>query len=247
MRIRVVVPVANEWQTAAARMVLSAAAGPDTELDVVCLGKGLPSVESRYEKALVVPAIIAMIVQAEGDGMDAVMVDCMMDAGVAEGREMVSIPVVGPAETCMHIAAMLAHRFSIVQPLERMRPAFDDLAARTGTTLQLASVRAMDIPVLELNDHERLLGALVDESVKAVREDGAHAIVFGCTFMTGLAQEVQDRLSGEGITDVPVIDPPVLALKITEAVVKAGLSHSKRTYPVPPQKETICAFALGEG
>jgi len=38
---------------------------------------------------------------------------------------------------------------------------------------------------------------------------------------------------------VPVIDPAKLAFKIAEALADMGLSHSKRTYPTPPQKEIV--------
>jgi len=39
--------------------------------------------------------------------------------------------------------------------------------------------------------------------------------------------------------DVQVIDPAILAFKIAEALAGMGLSHSKRSYPTPPEKERI--------
>jgi allantoin racemase len=63
--------------------------------------------------------------------------------------------------------------------------------------------------------------------------------MFGCTGMVGLAQAVEDRMRREGISAVPVIDPPVLAVKIAEALAEMGLTHSKRTYPAPPAKEIV--------
>jgi allantoin racemase len=239
VKIRVIVPVITKEFEGMTLGEFSAAAGPDTEISVVSLDKGPASIESGYEKALAVPDAVAKIVQAEKDGVDAVIADCMGDPGVEEAREMVSIPVIGPGQTSMHIAAMLGHRFSVVHPLERANPLFDHLAAEVGTTKQLASVRAVNIPVLELDDRPRLLKALVEQSVKAVREDGAHVILFGCTGMAGLAKEVEGGLSKAGITNVPVIDPAILALKIAGALADMGLSHSKRTYAAPPEKEII--------
>ena len=239
MRIRVVVPVTTEAFAENALRHYSSAARPDTELSIVHLDKGPASIESAYEAALAVPDTVARIVQAEKEGVEAVVCDCMGDPGVEEARELVSIPVIGPGETAMHVAAMLGHRFCVVHPLERMNPLFDHHAAKTGVTRQLASIRTVDIPVLELDDRSRLLNALVGESIKAVEEDGAHLIIFGCTGMAGLAQEVEDGLREEGIGDVPVLDPAVLALKIAEALADMQLSHSKRTYPVPPQKEIV--------
>ena len=99
MKIRVIAPVITKQFEATALEELSPAARPDTELSLVSLDKGPASIESRYESALAVPDVVAKIVQAEQDGMDAVIVDCMDDPGVEAGRELVSIPVVGPAET----------------------------------------------------------------------------------------------------------------------------------------------------
>jgi allantoin racemase len=239
MKIRVVVPHPGKVLEAHARGELLPAARPDTELSVVSLDKGPVSTESAYEAALAAPDTVAKIVQAEKDGVDAVIADCMSDPGVEEAREKVSIPVIGPAEASMHIAAMLGHRFSVVPVLERLIPAFHHHATKTGLTQQLASVRAVDIPVLELDDRPRLLKALVEKSVRAVTDDGAHVILFGCTGMAGLAKEVEEGLRENGITDVPVIDPAILALKVAEALADMGLSHSKRTYPAPPEKEII--------
>jgi allantoin racemase len=100
-------------------------------------------------------------------------------------------------------------------------------------------VRAVNIPVLQLSDRDRAVTALVEQSIKAVKEDGAHVLIFGCTGMAGMAKDVEEGLRKEGITDVPVVDPPIIALKMAEALVDVGLSHSKRTYPVPPEKEIV--------
>lgn len=239
MRIRAILPVTTKEFEAEALQELSPAARPDTQLSVACLDKGPASIESSYEMALAVPNTVEKVVQAEEDGVDAVISDCMGDAGLAQAREMVSIPVVGPGETAMHMAAMLGHRFSVVHPLDSANPLLGHLATKTGVAGQLASVRALNIPVLELDDRRRLLSALVDQSVRAVTEDGAHVIILGCTGMAGLAKEVEQGLSKQGITDVPVIDPAILALKIAEALADMGLSHSKRTYPTPPEKQII--------
>jgi allantoin racemase len=103
----------------------------------------------------------------------------------------------------------------------------------------MASLRAVNIPVLEMGDTERVVKALIEQSAMAVREDGAHVIVFGCTGMAGLAEEVKKGLEEQGIFDVPVIDPAILAVKIAETLVDMGLCHSKKTYPKPPEKEIV--------
>jgi allantoin racemase len=97
----------------------------------------------------------------------------------------------------------------------------------------------VDIPVLEMEkDLSRLVEVLVEEAAQAVVEDGAHIIIPGCTQMIGLASEVQRGLAQRGC-EVPVIDPPAVAVKMAEALVEQGLAHSKRSYPTPPEKAVV--------
>jgi allantoin racemase len=245
MKIRVVSPVVATELREQSLNALSQAARGDVELSAVALDRGPASIESAYESALAVPDTVAKTVQAEREGVDAVIINCMDDPGVEAAREMVSIPVIGPAATSMRIAAMLGHRFSLMSNFDVDTPAFENHAAKAGLVRQLASVRAVSIPVLELGDWKRTVGALVEQSLRAVRQDGAHVIVFGCTAMTGLAEEVKNGLRREGIADVPIIDPAIVALKVAEALADIALSHSKRTYPVPPKKQIIGYDAEG--
>jgi allantoin racemase len=239
MKIRVIVPVTTKEFVAATWPQYAAAARPDAEISIVGLDRGPASLESDYEDALAVPDILAKVRAAEAEGMDAVVIDCMADPGLSPARELASIPIVGPAQTAMHLAAILAHRFSVLTVLERDIPLIDRLARLYGLESNLASARPVNIPVLELDrDRERLTGALVEQSARAVLEDGAHILFFGCTGMRGLAQRVEQALAERGYP-VPVIDPGMAALKLAEGLVDVGLSHSKRTYPPPPPKEVV--------
>jgi allantoin racemase len=239
MRIRVIVPVTTKEFVAATGPQYTVAARPDVEISVVGLDRGPASLESDYEDALAVPDILAKVRAAEAEGMDAVIIDCMADPGLSPARELASIPIVGPAQTVMHLAAILAHRFSVLTVLERDIPLIDRLARLYGLESNLASARPVNIPVLELDRNRgRLVEALVEQSARAVVEDGAHIIFFGCTGMRGLAQQVEQALAERGYT-VPVLDPGMAALKLAEGLVDMGLSHSKRTYPLPPPKEIV--------
>lgn len=161
----------------------------------------------------------------------------MADPGLHAARELVDIPVVGPSQASMHLAAMLGHRFSFLTVFDHDVPAAEDLVARYGLSSKLASVRAFNIPVLALKeDVDETVRVLVELAEKAVREDGAHVIVPGCTGLAGLAPRIQAGLREQGC-EVPVLDPPSVAVKLAEALVDLGQSHSKRTYAPPPGKE----------
>jgi len=236
--IRVVTPVVSD------RLRLEERSSPEdgtaTRISYCTIERGPASVESEFDIALAAPDTVARIMEAERDGVDAVVINCMADPGLGAGREVVSIPVLGPCETTMHLAAMLGHKFSVVTVLDRIVPIFEDRARSYGVITKLASVRSVDIPVLDLHsDRDRLVQLLVGESIKAVNDDGADVVIFGCTGMVGHAQAVQQGLVDNGYQGVPVLDPIPTTIRMAEAVVDLRLTHSKRVFQMPPEKRIV--------
>lgn len=237
MHIRVINPVITRRWEEDTRRTYASAARAGTRVSVVSLDWGTASIESYRDDALAVPDILAKVVQAEQEGADGVIIDCMADPGLYAARELVRIPVVGPAQASMHLAAIMGHRFSVLTVFEHDIPAVEDQAARYGLSAKLASARAFNIPVLALDDDvEGTVQVLIDVSEQAVREDDAHVIIPGCTGLAGLAPRIQAGLAERGC-QVPVLDPPSVAMKLAESLVDLGQSHSQRTYPRPPIKE----------
>ena len=237
MHIRIINPVITSSWEEETRLTYAAAARPGTQISVVSLEWGTASIESYRDEALVVPDILARVVEAEKEGLDAVIIDCMADPGMYAARELVRIPVVGPAQASMHLAAILGYRFSVLTVFEQDGPSVEDQAARYGLSDRLASVRGFNIPVLVLHeDTEGTLRVVTDCAERAVRQDGAHVIIPGCTGLAGMAPRIQAGLAERGC-EVPVLDPPTVALKLAESLVDLGLTHSKQTYPYPPAKE----------
>lgn len=238
MRIRVISPVTMRRTTDL--MMHSIDERRDVVVEKVTVQTGPATIESEFDEALAAPDTIARICEAERDGCDAVVVSCFADPGVKGAREVVDIPVLGPGESSMHLATILGECFSVLTVLESAVPAVRNHARLFGVMDRLASVRSVEIPVLELHqDAAKITAALIEEGVQAVRQDGAHVLVLGCTGMTGLAQEVEMGLARHGIENVPVLDPLECAIKLAEALVNLGVTHSKRTYPYPPAKEII--------
>ena len=93
---------------------------------------GLASIERESEATLASPGTVAGIIAAEHEGVDAVAIDCMEDPGLRQGRGTVSVPVLGPGQTGMFVAAMLGHNFSVVTELSRPRPRLEKTAALAG-------------------------------------------------------------------------------------------------------------------
>ncbi|MFV3073559.1 aspartate/glutamate racemase family protein [Niveispirillum fermenti] len=200
---------------------------------------GPPSIESEFDDALAVPGTLAKALQAEREGVDAIVIDCMADPGLKPVRELVKVPVLGPSETCMHLASMLGHRFSIVTVLESVRPLLGNLARAYGVADRLASLEVVDIPVLELHARlEEVQEALAEKALLAVRHQHADVIVLGCTGFLGCADRISRRLLAEGY-DIPVIDPIPATVLMAAGMVRAGLRHSKKAYATPVIKPLI--------
>jgi len=234
MLIRIITPITNPGFAEAAQRVYADQARLDTLISAVSLEHGPASVESLYEDSLAAPQVVGCAIEAERDGVDAVVIDCMNDPGLEAAREAVSIPVVGAAQASMLLAAMLANKFSLVSTAPRDVYPTALLARRYGLAASHASTRWVDIPVLDLRqDPDRLLEALVEESALAIRQDGAQAILLGCTGMRGLAKAVERALKDKKGIETIVIDPSLAALKWAEMLADLGLAHSRRTYPSP--------------
>lgn len=208
---------------------------PRIDIKVKTIEKGPASIECRYDEAWAAPGVVDAVKRLKQDA-NAFVVNCFGDPGVESAREVTQVPVVGAGSSSMLLASLLGYRFSVITVLKRLEPQIDEIACRYGVASKLASVRAVDTPVLELEKDENcLVQGLVQESVTAIQNDGAHVIVLGCTGMAGLASKVRCKLEELGY-DVPVIDPLGAGIQQALALVALEVSHSKMTYPQPPEK-----------
>ena len=238
MKLRIVSPIVGEWLIAEALKEARQFAAADTQLDVVGIERGPTSIESVYDEVLAGPHIVERVIEAQAAGCDGVFVTCFGDPGVAAAREMVDIPVVGGFAPAVLAATAVAGKGSIVTVLREVIPLCRDLARKHGLEGNLASIRVVDIPVLNLDDEELLASRLLAESIRAVEADGAEAIVLGCTAMLGVGHKLRQGLVRKGLP-APVIEPTAAAIGLLESMVRSGLSHSKLTYPRPRDKERI--------
>ncbi|MEQ9393657.1 aspartate/glutamate racemase family protein [Haliea sp.] len=216
---------------------------PDMEVRHSLISTGPASIECSTDEALSIPGILEQAVAAEQAGASALIIDCMGDPGLEACRELVSIPVLGPAQTCMHYASMLGHHFAFITVLDRLKPMIDGLVARYGLQSNYAGFGAVDIPVLEIEQRlDELVDQLVTASLRSIETTRAGAIILGCTGFFGCAEAIAGRLAAAGYA-VPVLDPIPLTLHAADALVKTGLSHSKYIYPTPRRKP-LAGYAL---
>ncbi|MCC6945034.1 MAG: aspartate/glutamate racemase family protein [Thermomicrobiales bacterium] len=201
---------------------------PGVELEARPRPTGPQSIESMWEEYLAAPAYMEMALQLEREGFDAVIPGCFGDPGLDGIREVVSIPVVGVGSAGIHVAASLGHRFSIISPISEAIRLSENLVRAYHLESKLASVVALDIPVLELNGNpDATFERAVEVGREAIERDRADVLVTGCGTLSFRAEELQAALG------VPVVNPLRAALRMAELLVSSGLSHSKRSYPTP--------------
>lgn len=206
------------------------------KLEAVSLEKGTASIESSYDEALNTPVMLERVKKAEQEGYDAIVIDCFGDPGLEAARELVNIPVLGANHSSCHLAAQLAPRFSIINILPETEHLIRSLIIKYCLLQQLASIITVNIPVLELEkDPEKSIATITRAAEKTAREDGASAVVLGCTGMSSLAGSVKSQLKVKGIK-IPVIEPLRAAIYTAIAWVLMGVSQSKEAYRPPRPK-----------
>ncbi|EWG12958.1 aspartate/glutamate racemase family protein [Cytobacillus firmus] len=238
MKIKVIMPITSDIFNDEIKEEVKYYASDTTEVGVTSLDYGPASVESEYDEALCVPNFLEKAKEAEEEGFQGVISDCFGDPGVKPAREILDIPVVGACEASMLFASSLAKSFSVVTVLPNVVPMIENISKTLGVNGNLASVRYVNIPVLEVHDKDRLKRELYEEMIKAIELDHAHALVLGCTGFMGVAAELQERLKQNGY-DVPVIDPVFAATKLLESLISMGVKQSRLTYMTPPSKKRV--------
>lgn len=199
------------------------------KLDTVFIEKGNASIECMYDEALAAPYVLQKVKWAEEQGYDAVVIDCFIDVALDAARELVEIPVMGACQSSCCYAARLGGRFSVISILPDMdRPIRANLA-KYGLSQALVSIPVINVPVLDLQkEFDGLIQRMLKIAEKAV-DDGARALVFGCTGMSPIREDVQRELKRKGI-NVPVIEPLRAAIIDAVSCVMLGVSHSKEAY-----------------
>lgn len=160
---------------------------------------------------------------ASRDGCDALFVNAVPDYGVPLLRASLPIPVVGAGEASILAARSLGAKFSIVTAWpESSHPLYDRLLAQTGMASDCASVvytlteeeasaeRVAEYYAAVASTEESLLDRLERSCRRAFDEDGADAVVLGCTCMQPVAEALASRF------DRPVLDPVMVGWRFAQ-------------------------------
>ncbi|YCH31416.1 aspartate/glutamate racemase family protein [Erwinia sp. D4-22] len=220
--IQVINPNTTQTMTDTIASAARVAASPGTEIIAVSPTQGVPSIEGHADEAIAALGVLDLVKRGREQGVQGHVIACFGDPGLLAARELASGPVIGIAEAAMHMATMVATRFTVVTTLPRTLIIARHLLQQYGFTHHCAALHAIDLPVLALEDGSGLAQEKVrSRCLQAQREDGCGAIVLGCGGMATLARDLTQELG------MPVIDGVGAAVKMVESLVSLGLGTSK--------------------
>lgn len=212
---------------------------PGIEVEFMATRDGATLVDSYADIELMDMFVYEAGLRAARDGVDAICINTTSDSAVNALRSRLDIPVIGPGSSCMHLACLLGHKFSIITMWDRWKLLYKRTLDAEGLWHRVASIRATDTDP----DPQKLLAGKESEVFpkieracrQAIEEDGADVIIIGSTTMHRVHRYLLDRL------DVPVLNPGQVAHKMCEMYLDLGITHSKRAYvaPLHPRDDLI--------
>jgi len=227
MRILYIKPTHNSAENEKILAYLNLYRESGTEVVVWNAAHGPKHLENPYYEALAGPEILRMVRQAERDGFDAAVIGCFYDPVLNAAREICTRMVItAPAESSMHLAAMLGRKFSIIIGQDKWLLGMEESVRKYGFSDKLASFRSVGLGVLEFHQDPAYTEQKMKEEIeKAIKNDLAESIILGCTMQYGFFKELQEAFC------VPVIDSMLAAFKYAEMLVnlrnKTGWYTSK--------------------
>lgn len=228
IKIKVIIPNSGmDRNTLTAREeMFSHAVSKEIQISVDCIRRGPDAIESHTDEVLAAAEVIKDCIRAEEEGFDGIIIYCFSDLAIDAVRENVSIPVIGPGEVTLTAAGSLSNRFTVITTTE-------DNIARTyrrlkgsGLADKMTSVRALNIPVVELRRNPQVTKDYLDKVIcEAIEQEPIDGVVLACLGMAAFGEEIGKKY---GIT---IYDPSTLAVAYAETSIRTGLRHNQKVYP----------------
>jgi len=239
-RILWINPVGTSAYDAPIAAALREESAESTRVDVCSLpGVGPQHLEWNALEAVVAgPTMGAIRWAAEVEHYDAAVIGCFYDPFLRAARELSGeMMVTAPAEACLHVAATISEKFSILVGRRKWISEMNENVVKYGFADHLASFRVLEMSVDEFQvDPACTAERIIEESNLAVTEDGADSVVLGCTIEFGLYRQIQQKIG------VPVVDAITAPLRYAEFLASLKADHGWGTsravgYDAVPPRE----------
>lgn len=233
IRIRVIEPIGTGYYVPHTAAEAAKITNPGTEVEVVSLTN--PHCQHHLEyhayEGLVTADIVKVMYDTGRQGFDAAVIACFYDPAIREAREISGNTVVtAPCQASLEAVASLANRFSILVGRRKWIDRMNERVHQYGYGARLASFRPLNMGVEEFQrDRNETARRMIAEGRRAIEEDGAEALILGCTIEYGFYQDLQKELG------VPVIDAVYAAIKRAE-----HLAELKQRFGWGPSRVGSC-------
>lgn len=196
------------------------------------LFKGDPrGIKTGSDVSLLANETMKLTIDAERQGFDAIVIHGICDFGIEAARGAVDIPVVGLGSATFHLACQLADRFAVVTKSEATIPEFSRRIQLMGCFDRITSMRALNIPELQLKKQsKKLRGRFIEIAQYQIKTENAQLIVAGYSAILSAFEEGERERMEEEL-GVPVLDGVPVAIKTAEMLVALNLCHSHKAYP----------------
>lgn len=203
---------------------------PDVDVDVHNLTAGHDCIQFRVDWLQNGYPVVQLARQLEQQGYDGIWLSDFDMCGVEAAREVIDIPIIGGFPAAAFTALALSQRLSIVTILQSTLAMQRAHMQEYGLEDSFASIYAIDCPVGELSNLELVVQKTLQAAMRAVQQDGAQAILLGCTGFVGVAAEVEKLLQEMLQMYVPVIDPNQAGFSFLVSLVRMKLRPSRACY-----------------
>ncbi len=200
---------------------------PDTTIDIIHLKHGPEAIQSEYDEANVTPFILEEVTLSVRQAYDAIIIYCFSDPALHAAREISTIPVLSIGESSQLFAMALADRIGILATVDQTIPKLRRKLAAKGISSRFPSIQALNIPVLDYDQPEKVMGQALQVANLMVNQDKVEALILGCGSLFDIKERLELDLS------LPVVAPGEVALKHAEMLVELRLSHSKKSFMKP--------------
>lgn len=224
----------------ARRAHLQRFASKGTEIELIFPEKGSFYVDSptEFDSIYIIPYIVKRIVQAEKEGFDACLVNCIIDPGVDAARCVVDIPVLGPGRTVMHMASTIADRAGFFCP-KALVPHLRRFASSYALASLVHYIEPVDMGPTQFSDRKTAIRkAFVDFARRATNEGAQVLIPWGLPLLSAGGLDARSLTKELGI---PVLDGHIY-VRVAEVLVQSGISQSRLAYPAPPRRQVSSLF-----